>query len=312
MGREPGFGDRRVIYTDGGASPNPGPGGWAAVILSSDGGVEELSGGAPSTTNNRMELMAAISALSHLARPSLVELYTDSQYLRQGISSWLARWRSQGWRRRDGSPVKNVDLWRRLEVLNRRHRVDWHWVKGHAGNTWNERVDRLASAEIDALGGGIAAEPGPGLELPTDCARVFFKIRCLDGHGAWAAEIETDGRVVERTGRTGATTPNRLELECAIELLACLPAGQPAALYTGSDYLRRGASLWIHSWKRSGWRTKTGGAVKNGELWLRLERQMETRRVLWPTPGAEERERLERLKQGLRAVERKSPPGGRR
>ena len=289
-----------MIYTDGGARPNPGPGGWAAVILSPDGGAEELVGGAPSTTNNRMELQAAISALAHLAERCSVELYTDSQYVRQGITSWLARWRAQGWRRRDGGAVKNVDLWRRLEGLNSRHRVTWHWVKGHAGHEWNERVDALAGAEIEARGGGVTAEAASEEEIPPESARIFLKVRCVGGRGAWVAELETPTGTSERTGTGTDTTPNRLELTCVLELLAGLPPGQPAAIYTGSDYLRRGASMWIHSWKRNRWRTKTGGPVKNAELWHRLDRLLEERRVIWPAPVGEAAERLKALKDRAR------------
>lgn len=291
-----------VIYTDGGASPNPGPGGWAAVILEPGGDPRELAGGAPSTTNNRMELQAAISALANLSEPSAVDLYTDSQYVRQGITSWLARWRAQGWRRRDGGAVKNVDLWRRLEGLNRRHRVHWHWVKGHAGNEWNERVDELASAEIAARGGGAAAEPDSEAEIPPGSARIFLKVRCVRGRGVWAADLETADGVDQRTGSASETTPNRLELTCVLDLLSELPAGQPAAVYTGSDYLRRGASLWIHSWKRNRWRTKTGAQVKNAELWHRLDRQLEARRVVWPAPAGDAADRLTELKNRVREL----------
>lgn len=291
-----------MIYTDGGARPNPGPGGWAAVILSPDGEAEELVGGAPSTTNNRMELQAAISALAHLEERCSVELYTDSQYVRQGITSWLAGWRRQGWRRRDGGAVKNVDLWRRLERLNSRHRVNWHWVKGHAGNEWNERVDALASAEIETRGGGATAESPSEEEVPPGSARVFLKVRCVDGRGVWAAELETPEGTRERTGGASSTTPNRLELECVLELLSALPSDQPVAVYTGNDYLRRGASLWIHSWKRNRWRTKTGGPVKNAELWHRLDRELENRRVLWPAPVGEAGDRLKDLKERARGL----------
>ena len=293
---------RLVIYTDGGASPNPGPGGWGVAILDQEGHAEELSGGAPSTTNNRMELQAAISALAHLSGPSVVDLHTDSNYVRQGITSWLSGWRRRGWRRRDGGQVKNIDLWRRLDRLNRRHRVRWHWVKGHAGNEWNERVDALASAEIAARGGGAAAEPASDEAIPPESARIYLKVRLVGARGAWLAELETPSGKVERSGRAEETTPNRLELECVLELLSALPAGQPAAVFTGSDYLRRGAALWLHSWKRNRWRTKAGGPVKNVDLWHRLDRQLEERRVVWPAPVGEAAERLADLKERVRAV----------
>ena len=291
-----------VIYTDGGASPNPGPGGWAAVILEPGNSPRELSGGAPSTTNNRMELQAAISALAALSAPSTVELYTDSQYVRQGITSWLGGGGGPDRRRRDGGAVKNVDLWRRLEGLNKRHRVHWHWVKGHAGNEWNERVDALASTEIAARGGGAVAEPDSEVEIPAESARIFLKVRCVDGRGVWAADLETPDGSQRRTGRASGTTPNRLELACVLDLLATLPEGQPAAVYTGNDYLRRGASLWIHSWKRNRWRTKAGGQVKNAELWHRLDRQLEDRRVIWPPPVGESADRLADLKDRVREL----------
>jgi len=291
-----------VIYTDGGASPNPGPGGWAAVILQPGGAPRELAGGAPSTTNNRMELQAAISALTDLSEPSAVDLYTDSQYVRRGITSWLARWRAQGWRRRDGGAVKNVDLWRRLEGLNRRHRVHWHWVKGHAGNEWNERVDELASAEIAARGGGAAAEPDSEEAVPPDSARIFLKVRCVGHRGAWVAELVTPEGTAEYAGEAAGTTPNRLELECVLELLGGLPAGQPAAVYTANDYVRRGAALWIHPWKRNRWRTRSGGPVKNAELWHRLDRQLDERRVQWPGPTGDAGERLKELKERVREL----------
>jgi ribonuclease HI len=132
-----------VIFTDGACSGNPGPGGWAA-ILTAKGRTRELSGGEALTTNNRMELSAAIAGLDALTRPSDVELHTDSQYVRNGVTQWLAKWKRNGWRTADRKPVKNEDLWRRLEEAAERHRVDWRWVKGHAGHDLNERADALA------------------------------------------------------------------------------------------------------------------------------------------------------------------------
>lgn len=131
------------IWTDGACSGNPGPGGWGAVLMSGDR-EKDLSGGEAITTNNRMELTAAISALEALRRPSVVDLHTDSQYLRGGITEWIKGWKRNGWRTRDRAPVKNVDLWQRLDALIAGHEVRWHWVRGHAGTELNERADRLA------------------------------------------------------------------------------------------------------------------------------------------------------------------------
>jgi ribonuclease HI len=144
-GRTTGGRDVVEVYTDGACSGNPGPGGWG-VLLSYRGKTRELFGGdAVPTTNNRMELMAAISALEALTRPSVVRLHTDSSYLRNGVTTWLAVWKRNGWRTASRQPVKNEDLWRRLEAAAAPHDVQWLWVKGHAGNPGNERADALAN-----------------------------------------------------------------------------------------------------------------------------------------------------------------------
>jgi ribonuclease HI len=132
-----------VIYTDGACSGNPGPGGWGAILTWGDK-CKEISGGEATTTNNRMELMAAISALETLTRPSRVELHTDSVYLKDGITKWIHGWKKNGWRTADKKPVKNAELWQRLDEAQRVHDIDWRWVKGHAGHAENERADELA------------------------------------------------------------------------------------------------------------------------------------------------------------------------
>jgi len=142
-----------VAYTDGACRGNPGPGGWGALLVE-DGVERELAGADPATTNNRMELMAAIVALESLAEPAEVELHTDSQYVKLGITEWLANWKRRGWRTAERKPVKNQDLWQRLEAAAARHRVEWRWVKGHAGDPGNERADALATGAIDGVGGG--------------------------------------------------------------------------------------------------------------------------------------------------------------
>ncbi|WP_374656481.1 ribonuclease HI [Phenylobacterium sp.] len=132
-----------VIYSDGACSGNPGPGGWGAVMIAGQH-VKEICGGEPATTNNRMELMAAIQALEALKKPCKVELHTDSTYVMKGISEWIFGWKKRGWKTADGKPVKNDDLWRRLDAARARHDVSWNWVKGHAGHELNERADALA------------------------------------------------------------------------------------------------------------------------------------------------------------------------
>lgn len=139
-----------VLYTDGACRGNPGPGGWG-VLLRAKGQEREICGGALSTTNNRMELMAAIEGLQALTRPCSVAVYTDSEYLRKGIGEWLPRWKATGWRTAARKPVKNEDLWRRLEEAAARHQVEWHWVKGHSGHAENERADILANRGLDDI-----------------------------------------------------------------------------------------------------------------------------------------------------------------
>lgn len=137
-------------FTDGACSGNPGPGGWGVLLQARRAGTilreREINGGEPMTTNNRMELMAAIAALEALERPAAITVVTDSAYVKGGITGWLANWKRRGWRTADGKPVKNEDLWRRLEAAAARHRVAWRWIKGHAGHAENERADALARA----------------------------------------------------------------------------------------------------------------------------------------------------------------------
>lgn len=142
--------DAVEIFTDGACRGNPGPGGWGA-LLRCEGRERELSGAEAATTNNRMELMAAIVALETLRRPCDVDLTTDSQYVCKGISEWLPQWRARNWKTASRKPVKNEDLWRRLDAAQSRHRVRWHWVRGHAGHAENERADQLARNAIDSM-----------------------------------------------------------------------------------------------------------------------------------------------------------------
>ena len=137
-------------YTDGACSGNPGPGGWGCLIIAREGDTivkqKDLNGGAPATTNNQMELLAAISALESLTKPSKITIVTDSAYVKDGITSWIHGWKKKGWKTAAGKPVKNEDLWKRLDAATQDHQVTWQWVKGHAGHPENERADELARA----------------------------------------------------------------------------------------------------------------------------------------------------------------------
>jgi ribonuclease HI len=148
------------IYADGACRGNPGPGGWAALLLLGEH-KKEISGSEPHTTNNRMELLAAISGLEALKNPGTsARVYTDSQYVIKGIREWVANWKKRGWKTADKKPVKNQDLWERLDAVTQKHEVEWHWVPGHAGVEGNERVDRLANEAIDAMLAGSRSAAG--------------------------------------------------------------------------------------------------------------------------------------------------------
>jgi ribonuclease HI len=142
---------RVVIHTDGACKGNPGPGGWGALVVR-DGRIEELSGGDLATTNNRMEMTAVIRALESLAQATDVELYTDSQYVKNGIETWIHGWKRNGWKTADRKPVKNADLWRELDTLAAKHRIRWHWVRGHSAHPGNERADALANEGVMQAG----------------------------------------------------------------------------------------------------------------------------------------------------------------
>ncbi len=267
-----------TIYTDGGADPNPGTGGWAAILLDPlSGKTRELSGGEPRATNNRMELTAAIRGLESLKRRCRVHLFTDSQYLRKGVTQWLPGWIARGWRRKDGE-LQNEDLWRRLAELIQLHEVHWDWIKGHAGNRWNERADELATLEIRRLRGGGGAK---AVSVPVD-AEVFLRVAGSGKRGGWAALIRKGGEETVLSGSLSGATSNQLDLLGAIAALESLPAGISVGVHTGSDYLRNGATRWIDGWRQRGWKTQEGQPVQNRELWERLAKAIAARRVVWP------------------------------
>lgn len=278
-----------TIYTDGGADPNPGTGGWAAILIDrASGKAKEISGGEPRATNNRMELTAAIRALESLKRPCRVHLFTDSQYLRKGITEWLPGWIARGWRRKEGE-LQNEDLWRRLAELIGLHEVHWDWVRGHAGNKWNERADELATLEIRKRKGAkknTVAAPQ---------AEVFLRVSCAGGKGGWAALVRHDGAETVLSGGLASTTSNQLDLLGAIAALERLPKGISAAVYTLSDYLRNGACRWIEGWRRRGWKTQEGQPVLHRQLWERLAAAMAVRRVTWPEVKGQEVPELQEL-----------------
>jgi ribonuclease HI len=274
------------VYTDGGADPNPGPGGWGAVILDDSGApVRELSGGEDPSTNNRMELTAALKALEALPQGAPVALYTDSTYLKKGITQWLPGWIARGWRRKTGK-LQNEDLWRGLAAAVAGRQISWHWVKGHAGHEHNERADELATAAIRGGSGKARARSAQAVEAAD--AEVYLRVSSNRSGGGWAAVVREganppDGEGELRTGSVRRASANELDVLAAAEVLEGLPEGLTVALHTGSDYLRNGATQWIEGWRQRGWTTKAGTPVKNREAWERLAAALDRRKVLWPS-----------------------------
>ncbi len=285
---------RVTIYTDGGADPNPGPGGWGAVLIDrKTGQVKEFFGSEDETTNNRMELCAGIRALEALKTRCSVDLFTDSQYLRRGVTEWLDEWIDRGFRRKGGE-LRNADLWQRLAELVREHEIEWHWVKGHAGDRWNERADELAG-----LGVRQAGQARAGASVDTNSASgtvVVLKVVCpQDRPGGWAAKVFENGEERELTGALPKGSANKLDILAATALVKHFPQDMPLVIYAGSDYLRNGATQWISGWRQRGWKTKSDQPVKNREAWEELDELLTSRRVTWPKVGEEQREILKHL-----------------
>ena len=265
-----------TIYTDGGASPNPGPGGWGAVILGSpdaDKPLHELSGAEAESTNNRMEITAAIEALRALHEPSEVTLVTDSTYLKSG-TAWVRGWRENGWLTKEREPVKNRDLWEALDEQISRHEVEWQWTKGHAGDRWNERADELASKEI----------PRPTLPLDDhDSVHLFTAAsyssatRC----GGWGVVLRYREHSKELSGGDRDSTSNRMQIQSAIEAIIALNRKLPVHLYTTSDYTRDGATRWIPGWRQRGWFTRENKPVSHRDLWQALDEAQQDHAIEW-------------------------------
>jgi ribonuclease HI len=285
-----------TIYSDGGCRPNPGTGGWGAVLLFKDG-QKELSGGARESTNNQMELTAVITALDSLEQPYQVDLYTDSKYVKQGITEWMAGWVRKGWRTSSGKPVQNQELWEKLYAATQRHDIRWKWVKGHAGHVYNERVDQLATAEIERLTGKTFARPTPETVTESDAAVKIYVGAVYsyeDKAGGWGAVVVSTDGAQELSGSERNSTDNQLILTASIAALDSLKAATSAAVYTDSEYLQKGMSQWIKGWMKKDWKTSSGQPVKNRELWERLQKAAQQHEMSWIFSGVSSNEHLQR------------------
>jgi len=258
-----------IVYTDGGCDPNPGIGGWAAILKYGDH-EKVLTGHDPASTNNRMELTAAIAALRALTRPCTVTFYTDSEYLRKGITEYIDKWAAKNWK-----GVANDDLWQQLWPLVKKHQITWHWVKGHAGNEYNERVDVLARQ--------ARLEITPLEEIAADVPKLYLRASCKGnpGPGGWGIVLEQGQGTMQSSGSTPETTNNRMEITAAIEGLLMLPPGSNVQIFTTSDYLFQGITQWIHGWRRRNWQKKGDTPVANADLWQALDRLTTGYSIRW-------------------------------
>jgi ribonuclease HI len=222
-----------------------------------------------------MELQAAISALSALKQTCQVTFYTDSEYLRQGITKWIKGWAANDWKRKGNKPLPNVDLWQALWPLVKRHDIEWHWVKGHAGDRMNERVDALARQARLAI--------TPSAQLSDDIPRLFLRASCKGnpGPGGWGAVLEQGIETEQSSGSAPTTTNNRMELMAAIEGLLLVQPGSDVQIFTTSDYVFQGATRWILGWRKRNWRKKDGKSVVNVDLWQALDQLMQGYAIRW-------------------------------
>lgn len=269
-----------TVYSDGGATPNPGPGGWGVVILHPDQAPKELSGGDPNTTNNRMELMAAIQALESLPAPSQVDFHIDSQYVKNGITKWIHSWIREGklsvqshslFGDQPKSDVLNADLWQRLYHAQQRHLIEWHWVRGHTGVEYNERADQLATAAI----------PRPKITVDNDQTKIIVRVsgpeKVMTGRFAWAALIQRPSGTEELSGVEEKSSANLIYLQATLAILASLPADEAITFYTNNSYLYDGITQWVKGWRKGDWAKPD----KFKTEWQTLDRENQKRTIRW-------------------------------
>ena len=279
-----------IIYTDGGADPNPGIGGWAAILRYGER-ERVLMGNDPQTTNNRMELTAALSALQALKRPCTIQFYTDSQYLQKGIQEWITSWIGRNWQQKDGRAIANADLWQPLWEESQKHTIHWHWVRGHAGNDYNERCDVLArEARLQIT---------PTDELNELAPHLYIKSSYLGQkqQGGWGVVLQWGDLIQEYTGGESPSTANRMELQAAITAVNLLPPQLEAHIFTTNDYLFQGVTMWRMGWRKRNWRKKEedgGEEIANADLWRRLDEVLVDRPIRWQNAKGWQHPHLER------------------
>jgi ribonuclease HI len=224
---------------------------------------KELSGGEEKTTNNRMELTAAIEALSALTKSHQIEVFTGSKYLERGIKEWLPRCQNRNWQTTENTPVKNQDLWEALSVKIKHHDVKWRWLRGHDANKWNERADALARSAVQKV--SLPLKDNKSIHIFT---AISFKKKT--NRGGWSVIFRFKNNMKVICGDVPHTTGNRMHLQAAIEGLAAIKRPLPISLYTYSGYLKDGATNWVKHWSKRNWQTKEGNPVRHRDLWVKL------------------------------------------
>ena len=235
---------------------------------------QELAGGEDHTTNNRMELRAAIEALSSLSEPFQVEMFTDSKYLKHGITEWLPRWQKSNWQTLAKTAVKNQDLWKALASKIQHHDIKWKWLKGHADNKWNERADALARAAVEKT--SLPLRDNHAIHIFT---AVSFEKKT--NKGGWSVILRFRKNVKVLYGHVPNTTGNRMHLQAAIEGLTAIKKPLPINLYTYSGYLKDGVTKWVKQWSTRGWQTKEGNPVRHRDLWVKLRTLAQRYQIQW-------------------------------
>jgi len=274
------------IYTDGACQGNPGPGGWGAIILKPGKPPHKINGGEKSTTNNQMELTAVIHALDAIKKSKeKIILYTDSKYVRDGIYKWMDNWKKNDWMTSLNSPVKNQPLWQRLDAGIKDLNIQCEWVKGHAGNQWNDEADQLACQSIPNIQTNEEKVKRNDV-LPindSNAIHIFTAIAFSSkkNAGAWAAYLRYKTHTKSISEKVENSSSNQIHICSAIGGLELIKKKYPVHLYTLSDYLKDGATIWVRSWHKNHWKTKEGEPVKHKALWLSLHQLTQAYAIQW-------------------------------
>lgn len=296
-------------WTDGACKGNPGPGGWGALLR--QGNMEtEIKGGSEQTTNNRMEMMAAIETLSAIpSQNTPITISTDSQYLRDGITKWISGWKAKGWVTSNKTPVKNQELWIKLDNLCDQHKVYWTWVKGHNGHPENERADRLAVAGIpnskkqtlnknqDYIETNMIQPPTvPAALVVTEISfddfmktakksiplEIQIQVQVINAKGGWAAAFSQENRTAYTSGFIMHTTLPQLELLTAINCIEMFSTPYVINMvYNPDQYIYKGITSWIKGWESNGWTTSSGSEVKYKDQWIKLNELCSSHHIFW-------------------------------